>query len=394
MLKDNLAHFIMLPELKLCKNQKISNRKMKLFCEKKETLEYCPKCATPSQSIYDHRVIKCKDEPLRNALIELVIKKRRLWCKVCQKPFTEPVEGIGKHKRFTERYERGLFWACENYVDLQRVRKRFKCSGGFLYKTYYKFLELERRKRLYSWPEKIAVDEHFFRRHPKYHHAEFASVIVDQTNKRLIEVVHGKQSGILEQDLAYIPGRENVRYAAMDLCDPYRNFIRNFFPNAEIVADKFHVLRLLSPHLLRKRKEITGDRATLRAKKLLLMSSHSLDYWSRKALYTFLEKYPYMNELYCFKEDLHRFYRIRGYDRAIKAFTEMTDKMALSELPEIKTLRKTLLKWRVEILNYFKTGLTNARTEGFNRIASLVKNRAFGYKSFRNYRLRLLDACS
>ena len=72
----------------------------------------------------------------------------------------------------------------------------------------------------------------------------------------------------------------------------------------------------------------------------------------------------------------------------------ITDRMALSKLTEIKTLRRTLLKWRTEILAYFETGLTNGRTEGYNNLAKLVQKRAFGYKNFRNYRLRLLSACA
>jgi transposase len=72
----------------------------------------------------------------------------------------------------------------------------------------------------------------------------------------------------------------------------------------------------------------------------------------------------------------------------------MTDRMALSPLPEIQTLRRTLMRWRSEILNYFISRLTNGRTEGFNNKAKVVKRRAYGYKSFRNYRLRLLNACA
>ena len=51
------------------------------------------------------------------------------------------------------------------------------------------------------------------------------------------------------------------------------------------------------------------------------------------------------------------------------------------------------MRWRKEILAYFYSHLTNARVEGFNLKAKLVKRRAYGYKSFRNYRLRLLTAC-
>ena len=66
----------------------------------------------------------------------------------------------------------------------------------------------------------------------------------------------------------------------------------------------------------------------------------------------------------------------------------------LSKIPEIKTLRATLIRWRKEILLYFKTGLTNARAEVFNRKCKLIQRKAHGFKSFGNYRLRALYACS
>lgn len=72
----------------------------------------------------------------------------------------------------------------------------------------------------------------------------------------------------------------------------------------------------------------------------------------------------------------------------------MTDTMASSTVKEIKTLRRTLLRWAYPILAYFKYGLTIGRTEGFNNKAKLVIKRAYGYKSFENYRLRLLNACA
>ena len=78
-------------------------------------------------------------------------------------------------------------------------------------------------------------------------------------------------------------------------------------------------------------------------------------------------------------------------DRTLQA---MTDAMALSSLPEVLTLRTTLRRWRKELLAYFLCQLTNARTEGFNGKAKLVIRRAYGYKNFSNYRLRLLNACA
>ena len=83
-----------------------------------------------------------------------------------------------------------------------------------------------------------------------------------------------------------------------------------------------------------------------------------------------------------------------GHARARAALTRLTDTLALSSVPELKTLRTTLMRWRREALSYFLCRLTNGRVEGFNGKAKLVIRRAYGYKSFRNYRLRLLSCCA
>lgn len=219
-------------------------------------------------------------------------------------------------------------------------------------------------------------------------------MIVNQNKGKIFESVLGKSQAELEEATKHIPGRENVNWATIDMCDPYRNFIYATFPNAKIVADKFHVLRLLTPSLLKRRKEITGTRADLRAKKLLLMSAKNLGYFERLALEQFLRKHPELHELYIWKERLHAFYRIRGYGRAWERYKRLMDDMSVSFLPEIQKLRKTLLKWKEEILNYFSSNLTNARLEGFNCKASLLKRRAYGYRNPEHYRLQLLHACS
>ena len=167
------------------------------------------------------------------------------------------------------------------------------------------------------------------------------------------------------------------------MCDPYRSFAQRFFPNARLVADKFHVLRLLSPHINRRRRLIEGDRRSAALRRLLLRSRFRLEHAERYALDQWLTGHPELRALYDAKEAMHSLYRIRGRDRASQALTVLTDRLASSPLPELQTFRRTLMRWRREILAYFGTGLTNGRTEGFNNKAKLVKKRAYGYRSFR-----------
>jgi transposase len=360
---------------------------------KTSKLEVCPKCATPSTSVYDSRIVTIKDAPIRGDAVRLRLKKRRFYCRTCRKPFTEPIEGIGIRKRTTYRYQREVLWAAENFSDLSKVRRQYRCSSGFIYKTVFEQLELRRRASInYPWPSSIGIDEHFFTR--RRGRAEFATVFTDHNNKRLREVAFGKTKGELITQVQEIQGRENVRNVTLDMSDSYRSFVREFFPNAEMIADKFHVLRLLTPAINKRRVQITGDKRKMPLRWLLLKSRYKLKYFERDALDRWLADYPELKEIYWAREMMFTFYRTKGFNKASNALTRLTDHLAHSKIKEIRTLRRTLMSWRTEILNYFKTGLTNARTEGFNSVAKLVQKRAYGYKSFENYRLRLLNACA
>jgi len=388
-----LLRRLLLPELKFRRSwRKPGTGTLGVEVEKESSHEVCPRCATVSRSVYDRRVVRVRDAPMRDLSVRLYVRKRRFACRPCGRPFTEPVQGIRKGYRTTERFRRSLLWACENFSDLSRVRRAYHCSSGYVYKALYAQLELERRKRLYPWPKAIGLDEHFFRRRRGFR--SFVTMVVDYQHPRLFELVEGRTIGELEGALGDIAGRENVRFVVTDLCDPYKTFARQFFPNARVVADKFHVLRLLSPAINRRRRLVTGDRRSAALRRLLLRSRFRLDSASRWALDRWLAEHPELRALYAAKEALHSLYRIRGAARAGHALTALTDSLAASELPELATLRRTLQRWRAEILAYFDTGLTNGRTEGFNNKAKVVKRRAYGYRSFQTNRLRLLNACA
>ncbi len=391
---ESTAKFILLPELKLLTHWQSQKFRTHYKCQKESEFEVCPRCAVRCFSVHDRRWVKVQDQPIRGSGIYLKVLKRRFRCPSCRKVFTEPISGIQKGFRTTQRYRRGLKWACENFVDLKRVQRAYHCSSWLIHKVFYEQLDLKWHERMNDpWPKRIGIDEHTWKkRRSKNGVTEFASLITDFDRSRIAEVVNGKTVKNLMDGLAHVPGRERVQQAVIDMCDPFKKFITDFFPNAIIVADKFHVLRLLNPAINKARTEITGDKRSNPVRRLLLRNRHKLKYYERNALDLWLEQHAKLKEIYWFKEALHSFYRLRGSKKAERAFTKLTDRMAHSMLAEIKKLRTTLMRWRKEILNYFVTGLTNGKTEGYNRLAKLYQYRAFGYRSFFNYRLRLLNA--
>jgi len=388
---DRLARFITHRELKILSWEQDGKAHSLVRCEKVSRGEVCPRCAQFTNSIYDRRSVKIKDAPIRNSGIVLLINKRRFYCKSCRKPFTEPVPGVLPRKRTTQRLQRAVANACRKYSSLKDVRRDFRCSSSYVYKAFYSQLRIDTKSRInYPWPSTIGIDEHFFTRKNGYR--EFMTIFIDYKNKRPRELILGRDTSTLISGVNHIEGRERVQNVVMDLSRSYRSFVREYFSNAQIIADKFHVLRLLTPAINRLRKQYTGDDRKNPIRRLLLCSSKKLDYFKRKVIWDWLKDKDDLRELYYYKEALLTLYRTRGHSKAKRALTKLTDQMSYSNLKEIHSLRNTLRKWSTEILNYFKTGLTNARTEGFNNVAKTIQKRGYGFKNPDNYRLRVLNA--
>ena len=355
--------------------------------------EVCPKCGTASQRRSGVCYVTVREAPLREKPLWLRIKKHRYYCCRCRKPFTEPVAGIMPRRRTTQRFRKAIAQACVDFSDLSRVRKKYHCSAALLYAIFYEQLETKLRERKGSpWPRVLGIDEHFFTRRKGF--AEFVTVFANIGKRRLFEMAKGKDRKSLIEQLGDIPGRENVQVVVIDLSNGYRAFVREMFPNARIVADKFHALRLITPALIKARKEIQGHRKELRMRRLLLKSRKKIDYDLRGEIDRFLKHHPKLSQLYWCKERLHEFYRIRGSRRARLALLGLIEKFHQSPYEEVHRLKNTLKTWGTEILNYFDLPFTNGLTEAMNAVAKLVQRRAYGYKSFKNYRLRTLSACT
>lgn len=390
---EHLNSFLLGNKLKLLSMKRISKGHV-WEVEKIPEESACQRCG----SIRTVKAGKCtslvREESVRTQSLWLKIHKHRIYCKDCKKTFTESVQGIWPGRRSTQRFRKSVASACGRMSDLSTVSRFYNVSHGFAYQVYYEQVEVklrEHRNRM-KWPEVLGIDEHFFRR-VRGKGTEFVTMLTDVKNRKVFEMAHGKDNASLMEQLAEVPGRENVRVVVMDMSGSYRSFVKKFFPNAVIVADKFHVLRLLTPHIMKCGKEIHGHRQELSTRRKLLCSRVNLDYFVRSEIDQYLKNHDKLDELYRWKERIFEFYRIKGFARAVRAFRKLMDQMGVSVTEEVQRLRRTFMRWKNEILGYFENGYTNGFTERMNGTGKLVQRRAFGYKSFRNYRLRTLSAC-
>ena len=139
-------------------------------------------------------------------------------------------------------------FCADNYRSIKDVTRTLRCSFWLVNKAYYEQLELNLKKIQNPWASTIGIDEHAVRKSKSKRYREFGTIFVEYNHRRIREMAMGRTPGELltNERLKAIPGRENVSNVIIDLSKPYLNFVKDFFPNARIIADRFHVVRLIN----------------------------------------------------------------------------------------------------------------------------------------------------
>lgn len=78
-------------------------------------------------------------------------------------------------------------------------------------------------------------------------------------NHKVVDVTLGRTDTSLRRHLQGLEDRSNVQVVVMDLSETYRAISRRYFPSATIVADRFHVIRLINQHFLKIWQEVNPE---------------------------------------------------------------------------------------------------------------------------------------
>lgn len=89
-------------------------------------------------------------------------------------------------------------------------------------------------------PIYLGIDEHHFGRNQR-----FATTLCDLRRHKIYDILPGRYEGSLARQLMAIKDKHKVRIIVMDMSSSYRSLVQKHFPQALIVSDRFHVIRLV-----------------------------------------------------------------------------------------------------------------------------------------------------
>ena len=207
----------------------------------------CPHCAGKRHRTKAHSIRTLKHALWGGKMVILQLKVPKLFCRQCGRYFMAPVRGVLPKKRATEQFRKEVFHLHHGGLTQKNLSITHEVSTATVERWYqdfvaYRVKELSGR----SCPIVLGIDEHFFSRKGGY-----ATTFADLRNHKVFDVVLGRSEKSLRAFLQRLKGRDNVRVVVMDLSETYRSIIKKYFPNAMIVADRFHVVRLLNQHFLK-----------------------------------------------------------------------------------------------------------------------------------------------
>jgi transposase len=355
----------------------------------------CPHCGgnrLRSKGRYSRRV-RHEDWGLRHCVLEL--EARKLQCLDCQRQFRQRFPGILPCQRSSEAFREMIYRQHLDGINRSRLGRR-EGIGAATVERYFRH-GLQRQFR--EWhsrrcPRMLGIDEHFFTRKKG-----FATTLCDLHHHKVYDVVLGRSELSLEAYFQRLEGKAEVQVVCMDLAAHYRALVRLHFPNARIVADRFHVIRIINHHFLNCCRDIdpTGskNRGLL---SLMRRHRHNLRPDQQLRLTAYLEKYPALELIYRFKQRLcylllkkHRTRRQCHslIPRLLRAIYELRQ----AGLAQRVQLGQTLSSWSEEIAAMWRFTRNNGITEGFHNKMELINRQAYGFRNFENYRLRVKLLC-
>lgn len=231
------------------------------------------------------------------------------------------------------------------------------------------------------------------------------------TGQGLLGQVPGRTSGCVLGWLAERTEefRAGITVVALDPSAPYARAVREALPRAAIAVDHFHLVALANDTVTKVRQRVLRERLHRRGRssdpiwanrRLLLRGRERLSERGFARMWNGAIEHDPSGELlaaWIAKEELRALLRCaqRGGQRhdISHRLHRFYTWCAEADVPEVTTLAETVATWWPAILVFLQTGITNAGTEGTNRLIKAVKRHACGFRNRRHFRDRVRLHC-
>jgi transposase len=357
----------------------------------------CPRCHNESRHLHQNHSYFVRDLNLMERSVLLKVNRRQFKCKTCNKPFSEELNFVGKRRKHTDRFAEMIVRQVI-HSDMHNVARNHDLSD----EEVWSLIEYISKKKLVidlSNLKRLGMDEIALRKGDN----SYITVLVDLDRRIPIGFVCSRKHKDIKEVLMEWGKEvlEKIQEVSIDMSGNYRSLVQKILPDAAIIADRFHVMKMVNQELNKvlikekKASQETGNeeekaeakKAFSQSKYAVLKPEENLTDKQRLKLEEVRRISPILAEMHRQKEEF------RNIFEKTKDCTEGTFKLMDWLLEGEKNYGKsvgTIKRWFGEIVGYFENRTTSGAVEGINNRLKLIKRLGYGFRNFDNFALRCL----
>lgn len=343
----------------------------------------CPYCGSTSIQSHGKRHRHFMDIPIRGKRVGLNIDVPRYRCKGCGKTFAQTLPAMSDEYKMTERLEK--------YIKQQSILRPYthvaKDTGVTDVTVYNLFLDHKEalsEKLTFTTPKVMGIDEIFLAKQAR-------CVITNIEERTIIEMLRDRNKPTVIQYLKGVDEAHVILRVTMDMWRPYRDAVIEVLPNAKIIIDKFHVVRMANNAVEKCHKELRGkltvaQRRDLKSDRFILLKREKqLNPRQQFLLSHWKLNYETLGKVYDSKEAFYAIYDARNGDEAFDRYEAWESGLTADIKPYFHDLHRAVSSWHKEIFSYFHYPETNAYTESMNSVIRHIDRmgRSYGFESIR-----------
>jgi transposase len=287
-------------------------------------------------------------------------------------------EGSG----FTLLFEALVMLLCRE-MPMAAVADTLEEHDTRLWRVAAHYVEAAHANNSWAQVRRVSVDETSARRGHRY-----VTNVLDAEAHDLLLMVEGRSAQALEafaQALVAHGGKaQQIELISMDMSPAYQSGASRFFPQAEIVFDRFHLMQMAGQALDEVRKELARQGADLKGSLWALRGNE----WTRseeqrQQRSALCNRYPKLGRAIGLRDMLQDVLA----DEDEEALRWWCKRAKLSRLEPFRELACSIQKHWCGVVAFLKTRLTNGAIEAVNGLLQLAKRLARGFRSLRYFRI-------
>ena len=355
----------------------------------------CPVCRSRDVHCRGKSTRRFRTVPIGRKAVFIDLPVQRIECTKCQAVRQEKIQFADEHKRYTHAFER-LALDLSKYMTIKGVSHHLGVSWD-LVKGIQK-INLNKRYRLPKLAKikRIAIDEIYQGKKLGY-----LTIVMDLQRGAVVFVGNGKGADALIPFWKRLKkSGAQIEAVATDMGPAYISAVKANLPDATLVFDHFHIIKLFNEKLTKLRRDLQReaengpDKLALKGTRwLLLKNPNNLDDTrdERQRLDKALKLNEPLAAAYYIKEELRDIWHQPDKDSAQMALDEWIKKAAASDVNMLKKFSKTLAAHRSGILAYFDfDGLSTGPLEGTNNKIKTLHKMAYGFRDVEFFKLKIM----